>query len=357
MKLERICIFGEERAVHTRRWVEGLRSLDIHVDLITLIKEPRYDVGGISLKATSKISYLTKIGKLRSIVKKLDPQIFHAHHASSFGFLSSYVDHPAKILSVWGYDVITFPYKNIINRAIINRALNPKTFITATSECLRQAVLALKPNRADIEVIPFGVDTDLFAAVDRKPSDRIVIGVAKSLKPKYGIDVLIRAFSLLARRYNNIYLKIAGKGKYEKEYKRLTGDLNLENRVEFLGFVEHSRLPSLFAQFDIFAMPSVLEDESFGVAAVEASATCLPVVATDVGGVSEVVLDNVTGYLVEKKDEYKLAAAIEKLIMNPELRLKMGKAGRDFIIQKYTWKDNLLAMKNLYEKILAERAK
>ena len=355
MKLERICIFGEERAVHTRRWVEGLRSLGIHVDLITLIKEPRYDVGGISLKATGKISYLTKIGKLRSIVKKLDPQIFHAHHASSFGFLSSYVDHPAKILSVWGYDVITFPYRNFINRAIINRALNPATFITATSECLRQAVLALNPDRADIEVIPFGVDTDLFAGVDRKPSDRVVIGIAKSLKPKYGIDVLIRAFSILAGKYNNIYLKIAGKGK--SEYKKLTKDLNLEDRVEFLGFVEHSRLPSLFAQFDIFAMPSVLEDESFGVAAVEASATCLPVVATAVGGVPEVVIDKVTGYLVEKKNENELAEAIEKLIVNPELRLEMGKAGRDFVIQKYIWKDNLLAMKNLYEKILAERGK
>jgi len=357
MKLEKICIFGDERAIHTRRWVEGLRSLGIHVDLITLIKDPRYDVGAVSLKATSKISYLTKIGKLRATVKRLDPQILHAHHASSFGFLSSFVDHPAKILSVWGYDVITFPYRSIINRAIINRALNPETLITATSECLRRAVMKLKPNRADIEVIPFGVDTELFAGIERKPSDRVVIGIAKSLKPKYGVDVLIRAFGLLAARYDNIYLKIAGKGEHEKEYKKLTGDLNLSSRVEFLGFVEHLKLPSLFAQFDIFVMPSVLEDESFGVAAVEASATCLPVVATDVGGVSEVVVDNVTGYLVEKKDVNKLAAAIEKLIVNPELRLEMGKAGRDYVAQKYTWRDNLLAMKNLYEKILAERGK
>jgi hypothetical protein len=134
MKLERICIFSDERSIHTRRWVEGLRSLDIQVDLVTLIKEPQYDIGGISLGAKNKISFFTKIGKLRSVVKKLNPQIFHAHHASSFGFLTSFVRHPAKLLSVWGYDVMTFPYKNIINRAIVNRALNPETFITATSE-------------------------------------------------------------------------------------------------------------------------------------------------------------------------------------------------------------------------------
>jgi hypothetical protein len=83
MKLERICIFSDERSIHTRRWVEGLRSLDIQVDLVTLIKEPQYDIGGISLGAKNKISFFTKIGKLRSVVKKLNPQIFHAHHASS----------------------------------------------------------------------------------------------------------------------------------------------------------------------------------------------------------------------------------------------------------------------------------
>jgi glycosyltransferase involved in cell wall biosynthesis len=290
-------------------------------------------------------------------VKKLDPQIFHAHHASSFGFLASYVDHPAKILSVWGYDVMTFPYRNFVNRAIINRALNPDTFITATSECLREAVLKLKSDIKNIEVIPFGVDTSLFKYIERKPSDKLVIGIAKTLRPKYGIDILLRAFSALSVRHNNIYLRIVGKGEYEEEYRKLARDLKIEDSVEFLGFVEHTKLPSLFAEFDIFVMPSVFEDESFGVAAVEASASGLPVVATDVGGVSEVVLDNKTGYLVEKKNVEKLAAAIEKLILNPRLRLDMGRAGRDYVVRKYAWKDNLLTMRNLYEKILAERGK
>lgn len=357
MNLERICIFGDERSIHTRRWVEGLRSLDIQVELLTLIKDPLFDIGGISLGAKSKIGYFTKIGKLRSKVKKLNPQIFHAHHASSFGFLASFVDHPAKVLSVWGYDVISFPYRNFINRAIINRALKQDTFITATSECLRNAVLKLNSDIKDIEVIPFGADTSLFKYSERKPSDKIVIGIAKSLRPKYGIEILIRAFNDLIAKHKNIYLKIVGKGTNEMEYKKLIKDLNIEDSVEFLGFIEHSKLPALFAGFDIFVMPSVVEDESFGVAAVEASATGLPVVATDVGGVSEVVKDNVTGYLIEKKNVEKLAAAIEKLILDPQLRLNMGKAGRDYVVQRYNWEENLLAMKNLYEKILAERGK
>lgn len=355
MKLERISVFADERSIHTRRWVEGLRELGIEVDLITLIKDDLHDLGAVSLGAKSKLSYLTKIGKLRSTVKSLMPQIFHAHYASSFGFLASFVDHPVKVLSVWGYDVDVFPNKNLINRAMVNRALAPGTFITATNEYLRTSVLKLKPNTEKIEIIPFGVDTDLFEYVERKPSDEVVIGTAKALDPKYGIDILIKAFAILASRHDNIRLKIAGKGPLEAQYKKLADKLGIGGSVEFLGFVEHSRLPSLFSGLDIFVMPS--KEESFGVAAIEASATGLPLVATTVGGVPEAVMDNKTGFLVERENAEKLAEAIEKLVLDPQLRLEMGKAGREFVKKKYVWKDNLAAMKNLYEKILAERGK
>ncbi|UCE66941.1 MAG: glycosyltransferase family 4 protein [Candidatus Zixiibacteriota bacterium] len=357
MKPKRVCIFADERTVHARRWVEGLRSLGIPVDLITLIKESEYDIGGISLGSRGKVSYLTKIGKLRSIVKKINPDIFHAHHASSFGFLASFVDHPAKVLSVWGYDVITFPYKNMINKAMIRRALNRTGYITATSDYLKQAVLKLNNSINNIDIIPFGVDTDLFGYFERKPSHEIVIGIAKSLRPKYGIDILIRAFGTLKNKYDNIKLKIAGKGEYESAYKNLVKDLGIAESVDFLGFVNHSKLPHLFSTFDIFVMPSIFDDESFGVAALEASATGLPVVASRVGGVPEVIEDNVTGYLIERKNVAELTAALEKLIEDPQLRSDMGKAGRKFVKEKYRWNDNLLAMNNLYEKILGGRAK
>jgi glycosyltransferase involved in cell wall biosynthesis len=353
MKRERICIFGDERTVHARRWVEGLRSLGLSVDLVTLIKEYDYDIGGISLGSRGKASYMTKIGKLRTVVNNLKPDIFHAHHASSYGFLASFVNHPAKVLSVWGYDVMTFPYKNVINKAMVRRALKYANYITATSGCLKDAVLKLNNDVENIDIIPFGVDTDLFKYIERVPSDRIVIGTAKSLLPKYGIDILIRAFADLRDKFDNISLKIAGKGRYEAEYKKLAGALGVGSSVEFLGFINHSDLPSIFSSFDIFAMPSIYDDESFGVAAIEASATGLPVVASKAGGVPEVVKDMVTGILVERKNEMELSAALEKLIADPELRLNMGNSGRKYVEEKYRWHDSLLSMANLYEKILA----
>ncbi len=346
-----ICLFADERSIHTRRWVLGLREMGHRVDLITLMKDNN-DIGGISLGAGNKLEYFLRIGKLKKMVASINPDIFHSHHASSFGFLASFVSHPRKVLSVWGYDVIAFPFKNVIYKAIIKRALSHASYITATSRYLKDAVLSLNNRLSNIEVIPFGVDLKQFKYVERTPGDLVTIGIAKSLRPKYGIDILIRAFHKLHLKYDNLRLKIAGKGDSGPEYKKLVADLNLNELVEFTGFIEHNRLPAFLADIDIFAMPSNCL-EAFGVAALEASAAGLPVVAAAVGGVPEVVNDGQTGFLVKMGVVDELAAAIEKLIVSFELRGKMGRAGREFVENNYRWENNLLAMDNLYRRVIS----
>lgn len=347
-----ICMFADERSIHTRRWVRGLREMDHRVDLITMIKEKDDAVGGISLNAAGKWSYLTKIWKLKSLLRELNPDILHTHYASSYGLLASFVKHPRKILSVWGNDVIVFPYSNSLFKAMVRRSLQKTHYITATSQFLVQSVKRLNSNIEKISVIPFGIDPARFDYHQRIPTSKIKIGIAKSLRPKYGVDVLIRAFCLLSKHYRDIELLIAGRGEFESKYKQLAKDLQLDERVKFLGFIDHDRLPEFLYELDIFAMPSVSDGESFGVAAVEASSTGLPVVATRVGGVPEVVMDNKTGFLVERENVKELADALEKLILDPGLRDKMGRAGRAFVEDNYRWESNLKTMSDLYAEVM-----
>ena len=350
-----ICIFGEERSIHTRRWVLGLRELGHRVDLVTLIKENEYDIGGISLGAKGKLSYLTKISKLRSIVAELNPDIFHAHHASSFGFLASFVDHPRKILSVWGNDVIVFPFQNRIFRYFINRAISKAHKITATSIYLKDTVKKIDPSVENISVIPFGVDIEQFMPSKRSKSGYINIGIAKSLFPKYGIDILLKAFYSLCKSYNNLHLYIAGKGVYEDEYKKLSITLGISEKVDFKGFINHDELMEFYSKLDIFVMPSTCDGESFGVAAIEASAAGLPVVASRVGGVPEVIVDGKTGFLVEKNNVDQLSSALSKLIESKELRESMGREGRLFVENTYQWQDNLNEMSDLYYEMASNK--
>jgi glycosyltransferase involved in cell wall biosynthesis len=122
--------------------------------------------------------------------------------------------------------------------------------------------------------------------------------------------------------------------------------------VDFVGRIPHEEVPAFMASLDIFCMPSRWESETFGVAAVEAEAMKVPVVATTVGGVPEAVRDGVTGILVPPNDPLALADAICSLLGNPDKRAKMGEAGREFVRKNYDWMENAGRMKRIYEKLL-----
>lgn len=343
-----LAIFADERSIHTRRWVLGLRGRGHRVDLITLRKSRESDIGGIDLGARSKAGYLAKIDRLKKTVKSLNPDILHTHYMSSYGFLASFVNHPRKVLSVWGNDLTEFPNRNAIFRAMARRSLSRVHRITVTSEYLKAAVYAFQGDLVPVNVVPFGVDVNQFAYVERSAGKEIRIGIAKHLNYQYGIDVLIKAVEILVKKQDDIRLIIAGTGPKEKEYKRLAGRLGVSDYIEFIGHVDHRKMPEFLKSLDIFAMPSSSDDESFGVAALEASATGLPLVGTTAGGIPEVIAHGVTGFLAEKKNPHQLADYIEILIKDRELRWRMGKAGRKFVEERYLWSDNLQDMEKIY---------
>jgi len=104
-------------------------------------------------------------------------------------------------------------------------------------------------------------------------------------------------------------------------------------------------------------MPSVHDSETFGIAAIEAQAMGLPVVATRIGGVSEAVLDDQTGLLVPPRDPQALARAVMRLIENPELRRSMSREGRRFVAQRYDWHKNAERVEELYYDLLSRGLK
>jgi glycosyltransferase involved in cell wall biosynthesis len=343
-----IVILGEERSIHARRWTLGLRNRGHRVDLVTLRKDPLNDIGGISLDAGKKLFYANKIWRLRKIINELRPDILHAHQAASYGFLASFVNHPRKVLSIWGDDIVVFPTKNFLYGMIFRYSLKNAKRITCTSGFLKNKVISYGYEPEQIAVIPFGIDLDKFV-IPQRPIDRpIRLGIAKGFIAKYGIDYLLRAFQQVVDSGRNAELTLAGRGDQEDEYKQLAISLGLKRRTAFLGLLQHDKIPEFLAGIDIFVMPSISDGESFGVAALEASASGLPVVASRVGGVPEVVIDGVTGILVDRCNSDQLAVAINKLIDDPGLRIQMGQAGRDFVEKNYRWEKNVEAMENLY---------
>lgn len=155
-----------------------------------------------------------------------------------------------------------------------------------------------------------------------------VLLYAGRLASEKNIDLMIRAAALLKKDIPDLMCAIVGKGPQEQELKALAKKLGIESSAEFLGFLKTEELPLAYAAADIFIMMSTAETQ--GMAAMNALLTEVPVVAANAWGLKEYIRDSETGFLVEPGDLHALAAKIKYLYENPELRKKMGRAGRKF---------------------------
>jgi glycosyltransferase involved in cell wall biosynthesis len=205
--------------------------------------------------------------------------------------------------------------------------------ITVSQAVKKQLVdLGLKENK--VKVIYNGINTKKFKKL---PVTRYTlyttIGTACRLCVEKGVDYLIRAFAKVVKQNPNVELLIAGEGPEKENLKKLTSNLNIKDKVKFLGFVKI--MPDFLNQLDIFVLTPTRR-ESFGIAAAEASACEKPVVATDISGLSEVVKDGETGFIVESKNIEAIANTLVKLAKNKDLRTKMGRKGRERVEKYFT---------------------
>jgi len=174
----------------------------------------------------------------------------------------------------------------------------------------------------DFTVVPYGIvaGTEPVAS-DPAPESLVCVG---RLVPIKGHDVLLRAFAEARKTVPDLDLRLAGSGALEPELRRRTDELGLRDAVHFLGLV--SPVQPLLESAGIVVVPSL--GEGFGMVALEAMERGRPVIASDVGGLPEIVVHGETGLIVPSADDGALAAAIVELVQDPARAAAMGRAGR-----------------------------
>jgi glycosyltransferase involved in cell wall biosynthesis len=203
-------------------------------------------------------------------------------------------------------------------------------------------------------VVPYGVDLTRFVPQKKAASEHVVIGSVARLSAEKGVRYLVEAFGELRERYGgDVSLRIAGDGPERGRIEALIERLNLESSVELRGWLQHEAVPAFLNELDVFVMPSTWE--GFGVAAAEASAAGLPVVATNVYGIPDVVRDGDTGLLTPPRNPVALAKAIGRLVEDPRMRARMGAAGREYVARHYDWSQNAAQMAAIYERLLEKK--
>lgn len=230
--------------------------------------------------------------------------------------------------------------------------------VASTSHAMARQARKIAPSLGEIAITPFGVDTQQFCPRQTLASDEIAIGTVKTMASKYGIDTLLEAFAVLTRRQSGnaklpkLKLRLVGDGPDIESLKARSEVLGIRHCTEFSGRVPHGQVAAELRKLDIYVALSRLDSESFGVAVIEASACELPVVVSDVGGLPEVVDDQVTGIVVPKESPEITANALERLVLDADLRRSMGIAGRKRVEASYEWRQNVGQMIAVYEKVV-----
>ncbi len=162
----------------------------------------------------------------------------------------------------------------------------------------------------------------------------LLIGYFAELIPRKGHKYLIKAFPKVLREFPNAILILTGKGPEINNLKQLANALDIKNSIIFTGRIKYRNLYRLLKRIDIFVFPSL--SEICPLAILEAMAAGKPIVATNVGGIPEIVKHNVNGILVPPKDPEKLADAIKELARNPEKARMMGEKSRELAEEKFS---------------------
>jgi len=231
-------------------------------------------------------------------------------------------------------------------------------WVTLTERMKADVLAFTRVPEHKIAVVPLGIDLSDFnpALYSHKqskealglPPDRLTIGVLGRLDPQKGQETLLRAIPAIMKQHPEVYIVIAGdetagESGYKKYLEDLSQTLGIEKAVQFLPFVDN--VSRFMAALDIFLLPSY--SETFGLVLVEAMAMEKPIVATNAGGVPEIIADGITGILIEPRNTESLAYAILRILNDNTLGASLGRAARETALQRYnlnTCVDTLLAV-------------
>jgi glycosyltransferase involved in cell wall biosynthesis len=280
---------------------------------------------------SSTLRLLHDACQLHALLLRLRPDIVNVHFPSfpsAYFFLLKPLHSYRIVVSTHGSDVLQRSAH--LGSRVMPYLLRNADWITSVSQTLDAEVNALTRGSVPSSVIGNGIDLDYWMIdteeVDPLPDPPIITSVG-TLRPLKGYDVLLRAFAQLSRTVPQARLWLLGDGPQREELEGVAVRLEIHDRVEFHGWCPSEEVRRRLRQSTVFAFPS--RSEGFGLALLEAMATGLPVVASRVGGIPEIVTTPDHGLLVDPEAPTELAAALRQVLCSPDLRRRLSSGARN----------------------------
>lgn len=307
-----------------------------------------------------EINYLPSFGFLHSLplspsyvfeLLNFSGDILHIHEPFPLADLSVLLSKRIrnnfnKIIVSWHSDIIRQKWSLVFYRKYILNFLDIVDKIIVSNPALITNSEFLVNFKDKCTVIPIGVDLQWAENIEGdnfiKKDSPLILSVGRLVYYK-GFEFLISAM----KDVSAAKLIIVGSGPLERKIKRLIKNLNLEKKITIIPEVDRRTLNSLFKQCDLFVLPSIEKSETFGIVQIEAMACAKPVVCTDIGtGTTFINVNNLTGLVVPPKDSTALASAINKILLDDNLRINFGKNAKKRAFNEF---NKSLMVKRVYE--------
>ncbi len=357
-------------AVHVRQLTEFLLKNGVDVEIISSSwkrNEMPVDVPVHVIKGPKDPFFRLNISpwasrEMKEIIEKGGFDVVHAHHAFSrmplsalsiadeLGIKGILTTHTVSFMPDYEYLWSALSYGYPVYRIMLSKADE----IIAVSESAKRFISYFTD--VPVTVIPNGVDTSRFRAMD-KVEARKIMGFGDEpfflyvgrLVSKKGLFTLILAFREVLREIPEARLRIAGKGKLKAVLKSMSKALGIDENLEFLGYVPDKKLNALFSSADIFVLPSSF-GESFGIVILEAMASGTAVIGTEVGGIQEILGNGKYGMLVPPSEPSELAKAMVDLMKDAGKREDFERRALRRVRKEYDWRSVVKRVMKAYEK-------
>ena len=300
--------------------------------------------------------------EIKGINRKFNFDIIHAHRVFPEGFaavlLARIYKKPA-IVTIHGSD-INFAAKNPIIKKMVTFTLKKASKIIVVSKTLKKLILELRAPEEKIEVLLNAVDTNKFKPQNKEDArnklsldlnKKIILFVGNLVDVKNPLFLIEACHRLKERGVDNFVLVMIGDGYLKNKIKNKITEYCLEKLIFLIGLQSHEKIPLWMSAADFLVLPS--KNEGMPTVVLEAMACALPVIATEVGGIPEIIKDYNNGILIPSDDIEKLEKGMSRLINDEKLREEISRKGLFFIKEKgLTWLDEAYKTFGIYKGLL-----
>jgi L-malate glycosyltransferase len=287
---------------------------------------------------------------LKRIVREFNPDLIHAGPIQTCAFLAVLSGFRPILAMSWGYDLVMDAEKSAWMQWVTRYTLERSAFFTSDAKVTREKAISLGMNPEKIAVFPWGVNIERFTPKTFSPSNisTLTLFCSRTWESIYGVDVLAKAFVKVASVNPDVNLMLLGGGSQGAKIHQILMSGGVMERVHFGGHVGQKDLPRWYHMADLYISPSHVDGSS--VSLMEALASGLPCLVSDIPGNREWIENGVNGWLFRDGDDEDLAEKILSAIKDRNSFAEIGQAARRTAEEKANWKKNFGKLLEAYTK-------